>query len=65
MAWESIQDHEYNPECEFLKAGNCYWCCPRCNYQAHTCGGCGQDLDHNGMETDKIGQKQKHGICYE
>lgn len=24
----------------------CYWCCERCNYAMHRCGGCGASLTH-------------------
>lgn len=46
-------EHEpIGPDCEHLKAGNCPWCCPSCNYDRHLCGGCGMSLNHQGNEPD-------------
>lgn len=30
--------------------GACFWCCEACNYDRHICGGCGQNLRHDGLE---------------
>jgi hypothetical protein len=29
---------------------NDYETCDYCNFQLHVCGGCGEDLDHEGFE---------------
>ena len=55
MPFISIPEHfpVTPPEtCEYLKAGNCYWCCWSCNVNQHTCPGCGEDLDHLGRESN-------------
>lgn len=39
---------EYAPhKCEHEKGEGCMWCCQRCNYDTHMCGGCGTIVGHN------------------
>lgn len=42
-----IPEHGFNKDCEYLKAGHCFYCCQTCNYNNHRCAACGDDLDHN------------------
>lgn len=37
--------------------------CNACNYDTHICGGCGQDLSHDGLEHLKDGRWAKHEGC--
>ncbi|WGH21176.1 hypothetical protein SEA_BEE17_34 [Microbacterium phage Bee17] len=37
--------------------------CDYCNYDLHTCGGCGTPLSHNGLERIN-GVWQKHPVCF-
>ena len=57
----SIPQHRPHPsvKCEYLAAGNCYWCCETCNTDDHRCLGCGEPLDHNGRESNG----QRHEGC--
>jgi predicted amidophosphoribosyltransferase len=48
----TIPLHPYSRDCEYLAQGCCYRCCERCNQNRHVCAGCGEDLDHNGRESD-------------
>lgn len=62
---QSIPEH-YQPDpliavCPYLVAGFCYWCCQTCNTDRHQCSGCGDDLDHNGRESNG----QEHRGCTE
>jgi len=56
-----IPQHRPDPRgtCEYLKAGNCYWCCETCNTDSHRCLGCGEPVDHNGFESNG----EKHTGC--
>lgn len=59
MTIQAIPPHPYSPDCEYLRDGHCYRCCDRCNYDRHQCAGCGEDLDHNGLDSFD----QKHEGC--
>lgn len=61
MAFTPIPEHDFDTNCEHLKAGNCYRCCDRCNYDRHTCHFCGEELDHNGNAWEK-GEKVRHWL---
>lgn len=42
-----------NDDCDPVwheREGGCYRCCDQCNYDTHTCPGCGENLMHNGYE---------------
>ena len=56
-----IPQHRRDPRgtCQYLKNGNCYWCCEDCNTDSHHCRGCGEPLDHNGRESNG----EPHGDC--
>lgn len=56
MAFVSIPKHD-RKDCELLKTDSgCYQCCDRCNYDRHTCPGCGDNLTHlnNDSKTGKL-----------
>jgi hypothetical protein len=51
MPFELISEH--SRPCERTKTdAGCYWCCGACNYNRHTCPGCGDDLTHLGNNHD-------------
>lgn len=35
---------------QHMKENACYNCCNSCNYATHVCGGCGENLTHDGRE---------------
>jgi hypothetical protein len=46
--------HSYVPNCEYLKTDRgCFWCCPTCDIDRHTCPGCGDPLTHLDNNMDK------------
>lgn len=62
-----IPEHDY--PCERIKTdAGCYHCCDACNYDRHTCPGCGTPLTHLGNERVYVdgvltGQVIKHEGC--
>lgn len=55
-----IHPHEPSKDCKFRKTDDgCYWCCSSCNYDDHTCGGCGDNVSHLGNNPDG----SKHEGC--
>lgn len=64
----AVPEHERrrgDEQCGYLLAGKCYWCCDRCSYDTHQCGGCGENVDHNGRQADGTVHNATGRKCYE
>lgn len=62
-----VPAHARVANCPRLKTDEgCYWCCSACNFDRHTCRGCGDPLTHLGNELLRDGTVGgKHEGCCE
>lgn len=40
----------------------CWKCCDRCNYDVHTCGGCGEPLQHGQSACETCEREIREGL---
>lgn len=55
----------YTPEDHVTNYGASWRDCDQCNYIRHQCGGCGEELNHDGTEGTEYGPERLHPNCWE